>query len=250
MSAFFEEELPKNLHLLQKVNGVIKPILFNISEYSCNITKKNIKFLIILSINLAKQNKFFEDGGLAYDFTDISDKKIVPFASYKSNLFKVYDKNNGSLLYFLKNEKNENIEFIDSVLANLFLQKLHDPNHPSVKYPKIGYGMSYLGFSKRIIGVINPFLQNWTSLGHLIENYRPKNKSISFSPRDELNIHQKGFHIKDYLGNLTEYINKTDPQSIADFYVDQYISGGADPHPSNWGFTKTDKGKFIIGKLI
>ncbi len=73
----------------------------------------------------------------------------------------------------------------------------------------------------------------------------------------EVNIHRKNDIVHEtnstaYLEELKEMLQNTDPQSITDNFIVQYIIGGGDPNPGNIGFAPAPEGsgyKWVIAKV-
>ena len=133
--------------------------------------------------------------------------------------------------YIVKKGIGKNHEFIDAPLAALFLNN-HKIEIFFTKYPRDGYNMEYVSDDKlSILGTASPLICNFKSLTDIIKPYALDNKG-------DPNINLRGFNRSGYLNELKGYFNKTEPQSITDYYVSQYISGGGDPNPGNIGFVK------------
>ncbi len=133
--------------------------------------------------------------------------------------------------YVVKKGIGKNHEFIDAPLAALFLNNYKIETF-FTKYPRDGYSIEYVNDDKLdILGTTSPLICNFKSLTDIIKPY-------ALDGNSDPNINLKGFNRSSYLKELKGYFNKTEPQSITDYYVSQYISGGGDPNPGNIGFTK------------
>lgn len=135
--------------------------------------------------------------------------------------------------YIVKKGIGKNHEFIDAPLAASFLssQKM---GVFYTQYPREGYNIEYYDDDKlSILGTASPLICNFRSFTDIIKPY-------ALDAKGDPNINARGFNRNDYLNELKEYFNKTNPQSITDYYVSQYTSGGGDPNPGNIGFAKVN----------
>ena len=138
--------------------------------------------------------------------------------------------------YIVKNGIGENHEFIDAPLAALFLSN-HKMKIFLTQYPKDGYSMVYINNNEStdilsILGTASQLMCGYKSFTDIMNSYRASND------KGDPNINARGFNRGDYLNELRGYFSKTDPQSITDYYITQYISGGGDPNPGYIGFAK------------
>ena len=193
----------------------------------------------------------------AYDLSALKDMGEVGSGSSRPHIYK-----NGQS-YIVKDGIGKNHEFIDTVLAGSFVNFLHmddscqrpDTVTYSTQYPKDGYSIStdYCTMLS-VLGTSNPLVEKFRSLSDIMRYFRGSRIDlVGKAP----NIHESSFNQEGYIDALNNYFKNTNPQSIADYYVDQYISGGGDPNAGNWGFVekqtsnnKTNKTyKYVLAKV-
>lgn len=84
----------------------------------------------------------------------------------------------------------------------------------------------------KVLGTASPLVCGFKSFHDIIKQYHTEENK-------DPNVNLRGFRLSDYIDKLNEYFSKTDPNSITDYFISQYISGGGDPNPGNIGFAET-----------
>ncbi len=179
------------------------------------------------------------DSELVYNFSSVKFIKKIGVGTSNPDLYSncsldlitSYDQCNRCESYIVKLGIGKNHEFIDSPLAAWFLN--YKKLHFSATYPKDGYLVeNYNPISLKILGSASPLICNFESIYDIFKNstngrYFDVNINI-LSDNDK----------RSYIDNLKSHLNKTNPESIADYFIGQYLSGGGDPNPGNIGFAK------------
>jgi len=196
----------------------------------------------------------------SYDLTNMKDMGEIGSGSTIPHLYK-----NGGHKYLVKKGIGINHEFIDGPLAGDFLNFLHKNSTTSPKYPKIGYHILYDTSIPNVIpdvlGVVSPWIDNFESLYDIMIKYKRSSELCKYTWEERLinfeeskklrnliTVHGKSFQQGQYMQELTQLIGSLNPIQITDYFIDMFISGGADPNPTNWGFTKT-KSACILTKV-
>jgi len=196
----------------------------------------------------------------SYDLTNMKDMGEIGSGSTLSHLYK-----NGVLKYLVKKGIGINHEFIDGPLAGEFLNFLHNNSKTSPKYPKMGYhvlfDISVPNAVPDVLGIVSPWIDDFESLYEIMIKYQRSyefceytweeiliNFEESKNVRALFTIHEKNFLLGQYMNKLTQIFDSLNPLQITDYFIDMFISGGSDPNPTNWGFTKTKSG-WILTKV-
>ena len=195
-----------------------------------------------------------------YDLTNMKDMGEIGSGSTIPHLYK-----NGVHKYLVKKGIGINHEFIDGPLAGEFLNFLHNNSKISPKYPKIGYHVLYDASVPKaildVLGIVSPWIDNFESLYDIMIKYKKSKELCKYTWEEILinfekskkfrsfvTVHEKNFQHGQYMNELTHLFDSLDPMQITDYFIDMFISGGSDPNPTNWGFTKT-KSECILTKV-
>jgi len=146
--------------------------------------------------------------------------------------------------FIVKNGIGDNHEFIDVVIASLFL------NSPSIKsstlFPENGYKIIQNSASVDIIGSVSLEICEFKTIKDIFKKY-----DTDFN--GEVNIRKTSVQTGAYITALKEYLKNTKPESIVAYFILQFISGGGDPNPGNFGFVKnlikTSDYKYLLAKV-
>ena len=186
----------------------------------------------------------------SYDLTNMKDMGEIGSGSSVPHLYE-----NDVQKYLVKKGIGINHEFLDGPLAGQFLNFLHKNCEISPKYPKIGYHILYdpsvPNAIPDVLGIVSPWIDNFESLHDIMIKYkrsRVQNLEQSKKIRSLVTVHEKNFQHSEYLNELKQLFDSLNPMQITDYFIDMFISGGADPNPTNWGFTKT-KSECILTKV-
>ena len=186
----------------------------------------------------------------SYDLTNMKDMGEIDSGSSLPHLYQ-----NGVQKYLVKKGIGKNHEFLDGPLAGVFLNFLHKNSEISPKYPKMGYHILYDASVPNaipdVLGIVSPWIDNFESLYDIMIKYkisRLQNSEQNKKVRPLVTVHDKNFQHGEYMKELTQLFGSLNPVQITDYFIDMFISGGADPNPTNWGFTKT-KSECILTKV-
>jgi len=188
----------------------------------------------------------------SYDLTNMKDMGEIGSGSTLPHLYK-----NGVHKYLVKKGIGINHEFIDGPLAGEFLNFLHNNSKISPKYPKISYHVLYDASDPKaildVLGIVSPWIDNFESLYDIMIKYKRSRELCKYTwaeilinfeeskkDRSLVTVNERNFQHGQYMNELTQIFDSLDPIQITDYFIDMFISGGSDPNPTNWGFTKTE----------